>query len=84
MGAPEQYGPPYQRPPTHTEQYSSVAYPQASTPRANEVKRKAQRAAQACDSCRTLKAKCDEGRPTCGTCKEKEVTCNYRDPPPKQ
>ena len=47
-------------------------------------KKKAQRAAQACDSCRTLKAKCDEGRPHCGSCKEKGTPCVYRDHPPKQ
>ena len=53
-------------------------------PIATTAKRKAQRAAQACDSCRTLKAKCDEGRPDCGSCKEKGIKCIYRDPPPKQ
>lgn len=58
-----------------------VTYP---TPITNTQKRKAQRAAQACDSCRTLKAKCDEGRPDCTSCKEKGIQCVYRDPPPKQ
>ena len=61
--------------------FTSVSYPQ---PGSSAVKRKAQRAAQACDSCRNLKAKCDEGRPTCLSCKEKNVPCVYRDPPPKQ
>ncbi|KAK2666436.1 Zn(2)-C6 fungal-type DNA-binding domain [Fusarium oxysporum f. sp. vasinfectum] len=37
---------------------------------------------QACDSCRHLKAKCDEMKP-CRTCKEKGVKCKYRDPVPK-
>ncbi|EXA29710.1 hypothetical protein FOVG_18824 [Fusarium oxysporum f. sp. pisi HDV247] len=37
---------------------------------------------QACDSCRHLKAKCDEMKP-CRTCKEKRVDCKYRDPVPK-
>ncbi|KKA29624.1 hypothetical protein TD95_000703 [Thielaviopsis punctulata] len=45
-------------------------------------KRKANRASQACDNCRTLKAKCDESRP-CKTCKEKGLECKYRDPTPK-
>ncbi|KAG7424498.1 hypothetical protein Forpi1262_v014562 [Fusarium oxysporum f. sp. raphani] len=40
------------------------------------------RASQACDSCRQLKAKCDEKKP-CRTCKEKAVKCIYRDPEPK-
>ncbi|KAJ9156105.1 C6 zinc finger domain-containing protein [Pleurostoma richardsiae] len=47
------------------------------------AKRKAQRASQACDNCRQLKAKCDELKP-CKTCKEKGVECKYRDPIPKQ
>lgn len=47
-------------------------------------RRKAIRAAQACDACRARKAKCDEGRPSCGFCKESQVLCVYREvPPPK-
>ena len=38
---------------------------------------------QACDSCRQLKAKCDETKP-CKSCKEKGFECKYRDPIPKQ
>ena len=38
---------------------------------------------QACDSCRQLKAKCDETKP-CKSCKEKKLECKYRDPAPKQ
>lgn len=56
------------------DQYQS-AYSSAQSN--NNVKRKAQRAAQACDSCRTLKAKCDEGRPSCSTCREKGAECRY-------
>ncbi|KAI9883923.1 MAG: hypothetical protein M1823_004293 [Watsoniomyces obsoletus] len=53
-----------------------TAYPQ---------RRKAVRAAQACDACRQRKAKCDEGRPSCGFCKETMIPCVYREvPPPKQ
>ncbi|KAI8406207.1 hypothetical protein FOFC_13676 [Fusarium oxysporum] len=44
--------------------------------------KKNNRASQACDSCRQLKAKCDEMKP-CRTCKEKGVECKYRDPVPK-
>ncbi|KAH0563167.1 hypothetical protein GP486_002264 [Trichoglossum hirsutum] len=48
-------------------------------------RRKAIRAAQACDTCRQRKAKCDEGRPSCGFCKEAGLACVYREvPPPKQ
>ena len=71
------YGPPSLPPPRHD--YTAYATPIATT-----QKRKAQRAAQACDSCRNLKAKCDEGRPLCNTCKERGFQCVYRDPPPKQ
>ncbi|KAM0221092.1 hypothetical protein ACHAPA_003443 [Fusarium lateritium] len=46
------------------------------------AKKKNTRASQACDSCRQLKAKCDETKP-CKTCKEKGVECKYRDPVPK-
>lgn len=49
-----------------------------------QVRKKAQRASQACDCCRMAKAKCDEGRPSCGSCKENGKECRYRDPPPKQ
>ncbi|KAI9817330.1 MAG: hypothetical protein M1826_001645, partial [Phylliscum demangeonii] len=48
-------------------------------------RRKAIRAAQACDACRQRKAKCDEGRPSCGFCREALMPCVYREvPPPKQ
>ncbi|QSZ36517.1 hypothetical protein DSL72_006397 [Monilinia vaccinii-corymbosi] len=77
-GSMSMYGPPqnHSHPPPR-EQYSVTPYSQPAKPR------KAQRAAQACDSCRNLKAKCDEGRPACGSCKEKNFECHYRDPPPK-
>ncbi|KAJ4306069.1 hypothetical protein N0V88_000865 [Collariella sp. IMI 366227] len=50
---------------------------------ASSGKRKAQRASQACDSCRQLKAKCDELKP-CKNCKEKGTECKYREAVPKQ
>ncbi|KAL9123958.1 MAG: hypothetical protein Q9217_006666 [Psora testacea] len=40
--------------------------------------KKGNRATQACDVCRTRKAKCDEGRPRCGFCVEQDLTCNYQ------
>jgi hypothetical protein len=86
MPAPETYNAyPQNGLPAPRDQYPSVTYPaQRADSQQNQIKRKAQRAAQACDSCRTLKAKCDEGRPGCSSCKEKNVECRYRDPPPKQ
>ncbi|KAG4430252.1 hypothetical protein IFR05_014263 [Cadophora sp. M221] len=81
MSATEPYGNnPYGGLPAPRD-YQTVTYPSAGRP---DIRKKAQRAAQACDSCRTLKAKCDEGRPACSTCKEKGTECRYRDPPPKQ
>ena len=73
------YGPPHSG--QRGDAFASTSY---LPPGAAAVKRKAQRAAQACDKCRELKAKCDEGRPSCLSCKEKGNVCNYRDPPPKQ
>ncbi|CZT44973.1 related to acetate regulatory DNA binding protein FacB [Rhynchosporium secalis] len=83
ISATEPYGNnPYGHPsPSQNPDYRLVTYPSAGR---QDVKKKAQRAAQACDSCRNLKAKCDEGRPLCSTCKEKGFPCHYRDPPPKQ
>jgi Fungal Zn(2)-Cys(6) binuclear cluster domain len=42
--------------------------------------RKPVRAQQACDTCRTKKAKCDEQRP-CSHCKDNGLHCSYRDVP---
>jgi Fungal Zn(2)-Cys(6) binuclear cluster domain len=44
-------------------------------------RKKPVRAQQACDSCRTRKAKCDEARP-CSHCKDNNLSCTYRDIPP--
>lgn len=39
---------------------------------------------QACDNCRHRKAKCDEAKPACGSCKEANIPCNYKEvAPPK-
>jgi hypothetical protein len=72
------------QPQTSREVFSSVSYPSANSNSQNSKRPKAQRAAQACDMCRQLKGKCDEGRPICSSCREKGVECRYRDPPPKQ
>ncbi|KAB5530349.1 hypothetical protein GE09DRAFT_389426 [Coniochaeta sp. 2T2.1] len=39
-------------------------------------------AAQACDTCRNRKQRCDEQRPKCGTCQKFKLECNYREPQP--
>ncbi|KAF1983066.1 hypothetical protein K402DRAFT_414646 [Aulographum hederae CBS 113979] len=39
-------------------------------------------AAQACETCRARKTKCDEARPRCGLCTRLGVVCNYREPQP--
>ncbi|KAK4131703.1 hypothetical protein BT67DRAFT_387270 [Trichocladium antarcticum] len=39
-------------------------------------------AAQACDTCRSRKQRCDEQRPRCGTCQKFRLECNYREPQP--
>ncbi len=48
-----------------------------------ENRKKPVRAQQACDSCRTRKAKCDESRP-CSHCKDNNLSCTYRDIPPQK
>ncbi|KAK1750565.1 hypothetical protein QBC47DRAFT_119169 [Echria macrotheca] len=71
----------YDYPPSYGPQHAELPYPIQITSAAG--KRKAQRASQACDSCRQLKAKCDELKP-CKSCKEKKVECKYREAVPKQ
>ncbi|TID15171.1 Polyubiquitin [Venturia nashicola] len=39
-------------------------------------------AAQACETCRSRKSKCDEKRPKCSLCKRLNVDCRYREPQP--
>lgn len=39
-------------------------------------------AAQACDTCRSRKQRCDEQRPKCGTCHRFNLECHYREPLP--
>ncbi|KAL4807006.1 hypothetical protein BDV18DRAFT_111585 [Aspergillus unguis] len=84
--------PPHSLPPAH---YPTTAPPPSSqTPvplNANydyssqqylRQQRKATRAQQACDQCRSRKAKCDEGRPSCSHCKENNLQCVYKEVPP--
>ncbi|EGZ74518.1 hypothetical protein NEUTE2DRAFT_155194 [Neurospora tetrasperma FGSC 2509] len=76
---PMAHGQPYDYPP-HYGHHGDLPYIQLA-PAAG--KRKAQRAAQACDMCRQLKAKCDELKP-CKSCRDKKVECKYREAVPKQ
>jgi Fungal Zn(2)-Cys(6) binuclear cluster domain len=39
-------------------------------------------AAQACETCRARKSKCDEQRPKCSLCRRLNVECRYREPQP--
>ncbi|PYI08954.1 hypothetical protein BO78DRAFT_54343 [Aspergillus sclerotiicarbonarius CBS 121057] len=82
--------PPHTLPPT---QYSTPVPPMSHTPTPYDSsyygsqgygirQRKAARAQQACDQCRTRKAKCDEGRPACSHCKENNLICVYKEVPP--
>lgn len=73
---PGHYGPPSAGPPPSTPYY----YPEFG----GGQRRKPVRAAQACDSCRQRKAKCDEGRPECQHCKENGLKCSYREIPPQK
>lgn len=72
---PSHYGPPSAGPPSSAPYYYSEFGGQ---------RRKPVRAAQACDSCRQRKAKCDEGRPECQHCKENGLKCSYREIPPQK
>jgi hypothetical protein len=82
---PGGYRAPTYAPPTPIAQYEHPSY-SGGEPYYNvyssSSKKKNTRASQACDNCRSLKAKCDETKP-CKTCKDKNVECRYRDPVPK-
>jgi hypothetical protein len=76
--------PPHSAGPPHTPVYGPAFYPPEQSGY-GQHRRKPVRAAQACDSCRQRKAKCDEGRPICEHCKSNGLNCSYRDvQPPKQ
>ncbi|VBB73360.1 Putative protein of unknown function [Podospora comata] len=54
----------------------------ASSSSSNIRKERGAIAAQACDTCRSRKQRCDEQRPKCGTCQKFRLECNYREPVP--
>ncbi|KFY03937.1 hypothetical protein O988_01116 [Pseudogymnoascus sp. VKM F-3808] len=54
-----------------------------TTPSDDEATTSRQRpAAQACETCRSRKVKCDEERPRCGVCQRLNIRCEYREPRP--
>ena len=75
------YGPPHSAMPSQSPIYGHDYYGQHAMGAYAGQRRKPVRAAQACDSCRQRKAKCDEGRPECQHCKDNNLKCYYRDVP---
>lgn len=64
-----------------TKSGSQDSSPQTTGPGLTRAQRGAI-AAQACDTCRSRKQKCDESRPKCGTCQKFKLECRYREPQP--
>ncbi|KAK7731030.1 hypothetical protein SLS53_008901 [Cytospora paraplurivora] len=60
---------------------SQGSSPQTTGPALSRAQRGAI-AAQACDTCRSRKQKCDEQRPRCSTCQKFKLECRYREPQP--
>lgn len=60
---------------------SPASSPQTTGPALSRAQRGAI-AAQACDTCRSRKQKCDEQRPKCSTCQKFKLDCRYREPQP--
>ncbi|KAF2715929.1 hypothetical protein K431DRAFT_316899 [Polychaeton citri CBS 116435] len=54
----------------------------SETPENSQRRERAAIAAQACQTCRNRKSKCDEQRPKCGLCRRLNVECQYREPLP--
>ncbi|KAK5215254.1 hypothetical protein LTR72_011681 [Exophiala xenobiotica] len=77
---PGPYGPPSAGPHPSAGPYVQPAYFDPNY----QQRRKPVRAAQACDSCRQRKAKCDEGRPECQHCKANGLKCTYRETLPQK
>jgi len=44
-----------------------------------QTQKKTHRAAQACESCKKSRVKCDEAIPSCGGCKKKGIEWRYPD-----
>ncbi|CAK7271911.1 hypothetical protein SEPCBS119000_004849 [Sporothrix epigloea] len=63
-------------------QTPSLDFSSFSTSAVSQRKERGAIAAQACDTCRSRKQKCDEQRPKCGTCQKFKLDCHYRVPQP--
>ncbi|PGH15145.1 hypothetical protein AJ80_05657 [Polytolypa hystricis UAMH7299] len=74
--------PPYLGTPHPHPQHSYDQYMYSQAGSTGSRPRRTTRATQACDQCRSRKAKCDEGRPACSHCKENNIPCVYKDVPP--
>ncbi|KAK3392932.1 hypothetical protein B0H63DRAFT_516147 [Podospora didyma] len=61
---------------------ASHASPSVLSSSSNLRKERGAIAAQACDTCRSRKQRCDEQRPKCGTCQKFRLDCKYREPQP--
>ncbi|CAK7565431.1 MAG: hypothetical protein SEPTF4163_003348 [Sporothrix epigloea] len=68
--------------PTTPTQTPSLEFSSLSTGAVSQRKERGAIAAQACDTCRSRKQKCDEQRPKCGTCQKFKLDCHYRVPQP--
>ncbi|KAK0632583.1 hypothetical protein B0T14DRAFT_418504 [Immersiella caudata] len=69
-------------PPATPATHANQASPSASLSVSSLRKERGAIAAQACDTCRSRKQRCDEQRPKCGTCQKFKLECNYREPQP--
>ncbi|KAK0656855.1 hypothetical protein B0T16DRAFT_316060 [Cercophora newfieldiana] len=69
-------------PPATPATHASQASPSAPQSVSSLRKERGAIAAQACDTCRSRKQRCDEQRPKCGTCQKFKLECNYREPQP--
>ncbi|KAK3330785.1 hypothetical protein B0H66DRAFT_74729 [Apodospora peruviana] len=61
---------------------ASNSGPPGPSPGSSLRKERGAIAAQACDTCRSRKQRCDEKRPKCSTCLRFKLDCNYREPQP--
>ncbi|KAN0103432.1 hypothetical protein V8E51_011745 [Hyaloscypha variabilis] len=54
----------------------------SSGPPLKQINERGAIAAQACDTCRLRKQKCDEQRPKCSLCQRMKLDCRYKELPP--
>lgn len=71
-----------QGPATPAGSNTSMASPGGGGDDDNPRRKRAALAAQACETCRSRKTRCDEQRPKCSLCTRLDVECVYREPLP--